>query len=183
MKYKDAEAGLYKEVFPILKLGDTILDDKLVLNNLDNLLGKCLWYKHSSVRERELIGSRFKNLHGINDLIIKVFKIYYPTLNIKHILIGGSYLFKGRLANDIDFNIIVSGSFFDYKDIYDISMINKRLESPVNKISFMVFGEDDFLYQTGINDVIETFDYVHSSLCMREGVIFNLRNITIYGYL
>lgn len=47
----------------------------------------------------------------------------------------------------------------------------------------MIFGEDDFLSRTNIRDTIETPDYIHTSLCLREGLVFPMRNILIYGNL
>ena len=102
---------------------------------------------------------------------------------IRHISLGGSYLFKSEKVNDIDFNIIVSGSHFSYTDTFKANEINRKLPVNVKRISVMIFGEDDFLSKTNVHDIIEVPDYIHTSLCMREGLVFPMRNVTIYGHL
>lgn len=45
----------------------------------------------------------------------------------------------------------------------------------------MIFGENNFLYKDNMLDIIETKDYIHTSLCMREGLVFLMRNVPIFG--
>jgi hypothetical protein len=63
-------------------------------------------------------------------------------LEVEHLSIGGSYLYCDAAAavNDIDFNVIVRGSYFDYYDVYDTDFLQDSLTNPIRKISFTVFG-------------------------------------------
>lgn len=179
-KHIDTDAGKYKNNYPILKLSyqDSIEKYK---NNLQALVQDCIWFIYASGLEKRNILRKLSTICELVDKIKSKINCHYSNLNIKHISIGGSYLFKEHASSDIDFNIIVGGSYFSYMDIFEIDEINKKLPTTVKKISFMIFGEEDFLRDTGVSDAIETKDYIHTSLCMREGLVFPMRNVLIYG--
>lgn len=181
MIYRDDIQYQYAEKYPILELSNEYFtqdDIKKILKKLK----KTPWYKYTTKESKKEAINKLKSIIFLAGEIVSIFKKIYPQLDIKHISIGGSYLFKEDATNDIDFNIIVDGSFFGYTDYFDIENINKKLIIPVRKISFMVFGEQDFLKNTGVYDQIHTSDYVHTDLLMREGVVFPIRNIFVYGF-
>jgi len=179
-KYIDTTAGEYKNNYPILKLSyqDSIEKYK---KNLQAVMRDCVWFIYASESDRGNILNKLGIICELADNIKSKINCYYSNLNIKHISVGGSYLFK-EYASDIDFNIIVEGSYFSYRDIFEIDDINKKLPARIKKISLMIFGEEDFLRDTNVSDVIETKDYIHTSLCMREGLVFSMRNVLIYGF-
>jgi hypothetical protein len=182
MKYIDTSAGLYTENYPIVSLSksDTF---EYHTHDLRRLFETNIWFKLANTTEQNLIISKLKNIIALVDDIVVIITKHYPNKHIKHISLGGSYLFKTSDVNDIDFNVIVAGSHFSYLDIYDINAINEKLLVKVKKISLMIFGEDDFFHATEVKDTIEVEDYIHTSLCMREGLVFPLRNVPLFGYL
>lgn len=177
-KFSDDDIGKYSPNYPIATLSK-IKPNK---ENLLEIIKDNIRFKYSNDIEKVEILSKFKSVLSITDEIMSKFHQNYPNLKVKHMSIGGSYLFKKEVSNDIDFDVIVEGSFFSYKDIFDIDVINNSIYKPVRKISFMIFGEDDLILNTEINDSIETADFIHTNLTAREGLIFNLRNITILGF-
>jgi len=181
-KYIDTLAGFYVDNYPILSLSEEDVFEKYT-NNLESLLKDRVWFKYASKIEKKNILDRLKTTSSLIDEIKTMIEAKHSNLHIKHISIGGSYLFKINNINDIDFNVIVSGSHFSYTDIYEVAEINKKLPVKVKRISIMIFGEDDFLSKTNVHDIIEVPDYIHTSLCMREGLVFPMRNVTIYGHL
>jgi len=181
MKYIDNSTYKYNKTYPIVKLSDIHLDQKdegVLLEKIKD----SPWYIYSSDLIKKNSFLKLKQIISLTKDVELIVKTYYPNINIKHLSIGGSYLFKNGESNDIDFNVIVEGSFFDYMDVFEFDEINKKLFSKVKKISFMIFGEDDLLFDTNIDDTIETTNYIHTSLCMREGVVFSIRNILVHGF-
>ncbi len=181
MKYIDNSTYKYNKTYPIVRLSDIYLDQKdegVLLEKIKD----SPWYIYSSDLIKKNSFLKLKQIISLTKDIELILKTYYPNINIKHLSIGGSYLFKNGESNDIDFNVIVEGSFFDYMDVFEFDEINKKLFSKVKKVSFMIFGEDDLLFDTNIDDTIETTNYIHTSLCMREGVVFSIRNIIVQGF-
>lgn len=182
VKYIDTSGGFYTDNYPILLLSDQDFFEDYV-NDLNFLFKDCPWFQYSSEIDKKDALNKLKAASSLVENIKTIIVEKYPNLHIKHISIGGSYLFKIGEVKDIDFNIIVTGSFFYYDEIFEVDKINKKLPINIKKISLMIFGERDFLYRTNICDTIETPDYIHTSLCMREGLVFPIRNIPIYGSL
>ncbi len=181
-KYTDTSAGIYTDNYPILSLSGTDFFENRK-NDLADLLKDCAYFKCADLKERENTLSKLELILNLVEDVKILTKERYPDLEIRHISTGGSYLFKADGSNDIDFNIIVSGSHFSYTDIFEVDEINRKLPAGVRKISLMIFGEDDFLRKTGVDDSIEVEDYIHTSLCLREGLVFQIRNVPIYGHL
>jgi len=178
----DTTAGIYKDNYPIISLSSDVIFDNYK-NDLFFFLKDRVWFLSANNIERENIMKRYMSIISIMDDIKILIKNKFPNLEIRHISIGGSYLFKTERSNDIDFNVIVSGSHFSYTEIYEVEEINRKISAHIKKISFMIFGEEDFLKKTKVFDTIEVEDYIHTSLCMREGLVFSIRNIPVYGYL
>ncbi len=177
MKYIDSTVCEYVTSFPIAVLSEKVNTP----NNTLERLGNCIWFTYSSEDRRKQAVHRLENILSLTQVFKLKFKEQYPDLIIKHISVCSSYLFKDIPSNDIDLNVIVEGNFFAYKDVLDIEDINLRLHLPVKKISFMVFGERDLLDKSNTVDTIETEDYVHTSLRIREGLVFGIRNILLEG--
>ena len=165
-KYIDTSVGLYTDNYPILSLSNSDVFENYT-DNLEGLLKNCIWFQYASKNEKKHIVDKLRITSGLMEEIKKIIEIKYPNSNIMHISIGGSYLFEKNEINDIDFNIVVSGNHFSYTDIFEVEEINKKLPISVKKISLMIFGEDDFLSKTDVDDNIETTDYIHTLLRMR----------------
>ena len=106
-----------------------------------------------------------------------------PSLEVQHLSIGGSYLYcaDGVAVNDIDFNVIVQGSYFDYYDVYEIDFLSTWLTNPIRKISFTIFGTHNVFHGTPINDLVVRDSYLHTDVTIREGLVFGWRNATLLG--
>ena len=178
-KYIDILAGRYKDNYPICILSKQNVFEKHC-SDLNKILQKNIWFTCASDVDKKKILDKtiifFKMIAFLKKIILRK----QSKLIIKHISVGGSYLFKDS-NNDIDFNVIVKGSHFSYFDYFEIDELNNLLDRPVKKISFMIFGENNFLYKDNTLDMIETKDYIHTSLCMREGLVFLMRNVTVFG--
>ena len=180
-KYTDELAGFYTENFPILSLSNDDVFENYV-DDQRSLLADCVWFQCASATKQADMLQKLNLLSCLAEDIKKVVIDKYGELDIRHISIGGSYLYKEK-ANDIDFNVIVTGRHFSYTDVFDIDAINRKLPTAVKKISLMIFGEDDFLSRTDTLDMIEVEDYIHTSLRMREGLVFPIRNVLIFGHM
>jgi len=181
-KHIDIMAGLYTDNFPIISLSKKDFFENYI-NRPAYILKDNIWFKYLSKERRENILERMKKISLLAPDIINLVKTKYPNLIIKHISIGGSYPFRIGRVNDIDFNVIVEGSHFSYHDDFDITELNKKLPDAVKRISIMIFGENNLLGKNNSADVIETEDYIHTGLCLREGLVFSMRNVPIYGCL
>lgn len=177
-KFTDELIAHYTDNYPISVLAEDSISDEGY--NPRELLQNCIWYRHSPETQDQACFRYLQITHVVGD-IINIIQAKFPKLAIRHISIGGSYLFKSRIT-DLDLTIIVEGSFFSYVEIREVSEINERLPVKIIKMSLMVFGEDDLKEKTSIEDSIETEDYIHTHLCMREGLVFPMRNVTIYGH-
>ena len=104
-------------------------------------------------------------------------------MEVEHLSIGGSYLYTagGAAVNDIDFNVIVRGSYFDYYDVYDTGSLKDRLANPIRKVSFTIFGASNVFGGTEINDLVVRDSYIHTDVTIREGLVFGWRNATLLG--
>ena len=181
-KYIDTFVGSYTDCYPILSLSPWNTVDH-PSNTPERLLGSCLWFQCVSNSKKDSIVETFKVLAGLGRDMITSITAAYPKLYVQHLSIGGSYLYKSERISDIDATVIVKGSYFSYIDTFVMMEVQKRLPIPVKKISLMIFGEDDFLFRTHVRDTIEVEDYIHTSLCMREGLVVLIRNVPLYGYV
>ncbi len=98
---------------------------------------------------------------------------------VVHVSVAGSFSYK-REALDLDLNVIVEGSIFDYyEDRSKLLHVDSLAE--IKKVSFLVFGEDNLFSDVMIDDTIPTESFLHQDLIAREMTIAAMRNITIYG--
>lgn len=184
-QYLDSDVGNYKRIFPLAKYSFPI--DLSQKENVKKSLKENIWFTNSNPNQRNLI---IQKLQSHNKIIEKLLKIINNRTknNIRHISIGGSYLFnnhKDRFdrPHDIDYNVLVSGSYFDYFNLYKINFIKNAVlgSEKIKKISFMIFGEDNIFKGSAVDDSIESEGYVHTDVTTREGLVFSWRNGTIYG--
>lgn len=183
--YIDSDVGRYKKIFPLVKYSFPInLGRK---ESIEKSLKGNIWFKNSISQQKVFM---IQKIQSHNRLIEKLLKIIQKRTRLKvcHISVGGSYLFNNcedtyKGPQDIDYNVLVSGSYFDYFNFYRIKFLKNTVAAGRNikKISFMIFGEDNIFKGTTVNDSIESEGYVHTDMAIREGLIFGWRNGTIYG--
>jgi hypothetical protein len=179
--YLDAIAGRYERVFPVARYADVV--DLGDAESVRASLSGNLWFRSSDDARRRSMIDKVVRLEPVVDELCATVRFVEPYLEVEHISIGGSYLYcDGDVAvNDIDFNVIVGGSHFDYYDVYDIDFLRDSLANPIRKISFTVFGASNVFQGTPINDLVVRDSYVHTDVTIREGLVFGWRNATLLG--
>ena len=175
---KDYEAIRYKRLNrPLIELSD----DSVTEANFTLPLKKNYFLKILSEKQRTIIYNRFIKLIKNISVILGLFHQRHSNLKILHISVGGSYCYSEQIPQDIDFNIIVEGSFFSYYDIFSNEVTNQFWEPAITKISFMIFGIDNLSGKTTVNDSLLSRSFLHTDMTIREGLIMPIRNITVYG--
>ncbi len=101
--------------------------------------------------------------------------------NVLNASIGGSFFYKmDQIINDLDLNIIVDGSYFEYVKLNTADMFLVPTELPIYT-SLMIFGIENLTFGIKTNDTIEIGEYRHTELTFREGCVMPWRNATFYG--
>lgn len=180
--YIDAVAGHYERVFPVARYADAVdLED---VESVRASLSGNLWFRLSDDARRQSMINKVAKLKPVIDELCAVVRLTEPSLEVEHLSIGGSYLYSAGEAavNDIDFNVIVRGSYFDYYDVYDTDFLTDCLTNPIRKISFTVFGASNVFQGTEINDLVVRDSYIHTDVTIREGLVFGWRNATLLGH-
>jgi hypothetical protein len=176
--YMDSVAGRYERVFPMARYADVV--DLGDVESIRASLAGNLWFRSSNDARRQSMIDKVARLEPVVDELCATVRLVEPSLEIEHISIGGSYLYcEGDVAiNDIDFNVIVGGSYYD---VYDIGFLRGALTNPIRKISFTVFGASNVFGGTPINDLVVRDSYIHTDVTIREGLVFGWRNATLLG--
>lgn len=183
--YYDKDAGNYKRTFPLAKYSFSVKLSRE--EQIRKSLKENIWFNSSTPKQKDLM---IQKLRSHEKIIGELFKIISSRTkkNIRHISIGGSYLFDNRDdqlngPHDIDYNVLVSGSYFDYFNYYETQFLQNIIlgGNNIKKVSFMMFGENNIFEGTAIEDSIKSEGYMHTDLAIREGLIFSWRNGTIYG--
>lgn len=100
-------------------------------------------------------------------------------LNCLHISIGGSYIYS-ETPGDIDLDIVLDGSFFDY------SYFNEGIEvfdttDSIKKVSLTVMGSYNISGKEMISSEIANDGFLHQDTILREMIVAPMRNVTVYG--
>ena len=179
--YIDAVAGRYERVFPLARYADAV--DLGDVESVWASLSGNLWFRLSDDARRRRMIDKVAKLRPAVDELCALVRLVEPSLEVEHLSIGGSYLYCDEQAavNDIDFNVIVRGSYFDYYDVYDIDFLGDSLTNQIRKISFTVFGASNVFQGTPINDLVVRDSYIHTDVTIREGLVFGWRNATLLG--
>jgi hypothetical protein len=179
--YHDRDSLPFNARYPLIDFKDTDIAvgaDSLVLQRE---LVHNYWYQKSNTNERQMMLERVvhinKNLQPVLDFI----EAKYSALGFKllHISIAGSYAHAVQ-PGDIDLDVIVEGSFFDYSTFNDGIDLLDTVGS-VRKISVTVMGMDNILGTAFTHDDIRNDGFVHHDTIIREMIVAPMRNITVYG--
>ena len=65
--------------------------------------------------------------------------------------------------------------------MFDIKELQQKLDTKINKISFMIFGEENLKGKVKIDDSILSRAFMHTDMTIREGIVMYLRNIVVWG--
>lgn len=175
---KDYEIGQYEP----LKEPVVVLSGRIEEISFSEQAKRNIFLQLLSKEQLDIIEKRVKNIQDNLHFVLSYIYNKFPDLEILQLSIGGSYGYNVGLAvGDIDFNVIVKGSFFSYYDVFDIKELIQKSDTKVNKISFMIFGEDNLKGVTKIDDSIFSKAFLHTDMTIREGIVMYLRNIIIWG--
>ncbi|HMO01390.1 MAG TPA: hypothetical protein PKD37_04515 [Oligoflexia bacterium] len=134
-----------------------------------------------SQQDKPKVLTNLKNLSNDLPSIINEIRHRYGR-KLLHLSLAGSAIFKGD-PRDLDFNIILEGSIFDYSELFKANHRELCTHSNnINKLSFITFGEEDISKKTNITDSINTTWYCHEDVIARELLVYRWRNLLLYGY-
>lgn len=179
--YHDRDSLQYTANYPLITFKDDFIKIKERQSKLETYLLRNFWYQKGNNIKRKQMLARIKALNENLEIVINFINKRYAPLGFKclHISIAGSYLYSDT-PGDIDLDVIVNGSFFDYAtfnegiEILDSTGIAK-------KISLTVMGEDNILGKKKVIDDIENKGFIHQDTIIREMLVAPMRNATIYG--
>ena len=175
---KDYEIGQYASLEkPIVELSNDMGGISFSAQVEHNIFLQLL-----SDSQLKIIEDRVKNIQENISLILSYISSKFPNVEILQLSIGGSYGYSTDSSiRDIDFNVIVKGCFFSYYDMFNIKELQQKLDIKVNKISFMIFGEENLKGKVKIDDSVLSRAFMHTDMTIREGIVMYLRNIVVWG--
>ncbi len=140
--YHDRDSLPFNVKYPLVEFRSekiTVGDNRHTLHK--ELLGN-YWFQKSNVLEREAMLERLVHINKHLDIVLDfIHERYLPLgFTIEHLSIAGSYL-HALQPGDIDFDLILSGSYFDYVTFNEgIELLDTT--GSVQKISLTVMGID-----------------------------------------
>lgn len=179
--FHDRDSLQYSAVYPIV----AFTTEEVEPNEKEAVLEKNLiynfWYQKANSVRRKHILARVSHVNNNLKIILDFFEKTYGHLGFTclHISIAGSFIYSDS-PGDIDLNVIVNGSFFDY------TTFNQGVElldpvGTVKKVSLTVMGIDNVSGKKKIVDTIENKGFIHQDTILREMIVAPMRNVTIYG--
>lgn len=180
-QYHDRDSLPFEAVYPIVGFADDFITVGDSSEHLASYLRHNFWYQkaNSAVRERILERTRHINTHL--PIVLDFIKQRYGHIGLEcvHISIGGSYIYSEN-PGDIDLDVVLTGSFFDY------SYFNEGIEilditNSISKVSLTVMGEDNISGKKNISSEISNEGFTHQDTILREMIVAPMRNVTVYG--
>lgn len=179
--YHDRDSLPYNATYPIVEF----LSKKIKINENNKTLEKYLidnfWYQKSNSKKRKQILDRTARINKHIDVVLQFFRKTYGHLGKQclHISIAGSYIYS-EAPGDIDLNVVVDGSFFDYVTFNDgVELLD--MTGTVRKVSLTLMGADNISGKRKIVDNIENNGFLHQDTILREMIVAPMRNVTVYG--
>jgi hypothetical protein len=179
--YHDRDSLQYNAAYPIIELNDDFIKASDNPKKIETYLLQNFWYQKGNSVKRKDILDRVVHLNKNLKIILDFINEKYGSLGFKclHISTAGSYIYSD-CPGDIDLDVIVSGSFFDYTTFNEgIELVD--IVGTVKKISVTVMGEDNILGKQKVIDNIENDGFLHQDTIIRELLVAPMRNVTIYG--
>jgi hypothetical protein len=142
---------------------------------------KNYWYQKANSLDRAKMVQRVVHINHNLDIVLQFIDQHYRPLGfeVQHISVAGSYV-RAEQPGDIDFDVVLTGSFFDYATFNEgIELLD--LTGSVQKISLTVMGMDNVLGKATTCDDIRNDGFVHHDTIAREMLIAPMGSITVYG--
>ncbi len=179
--YHDRDSLQYSASYPLIELKDDFIKSADDPKKIETYLLQNFWYQKANSLKRHDMLRRVVHLNQHLKIILDFISEKYGSLGFEciHISTAGSYLYS-ETPGDLDLDVIVSGSFFDY------TTFNQGIElidtiGTIKKVSLTVMGEDNILGRQKIVDNIENDGFLHQDTIIRELLVAPMRNATIYG--
>jgi hypothetical protein len=179
--YHDRDSLQYNATYPLIEFREERINARDDPKKIETFLLQNFWYQKSNSLKRKEILDRVIHLNQNLDIILQFILEKYGSLGFDcvHISTAGSYIYSDN-PGDIDLDVIVSGSFFDYTTFNEgIELVD--IVGTVKKISVTVMGEDNIFGKQKVIDNIENNGFVHQDTIIRELLVAPMRNVTIYG--
>jgi hypothetical protein len=179
--YHDRDSLQYNATYPIIELKNDLIKAGDDPKKIETYLLQNFWYQKSNSLKRKEILNRVVHLNKHLKIILQFIQEKYWSLGFEciHISTAGSYIYSDS-PGDIDLDVIVSGSFFDYTTFNEgIELVD--IVGSVKKISLTVMGEDNILGKEKVIDNIENEGFIHQDTIIRELLVAPMRNATIFG--
>lgn len=179
--YHDRDSLPFNVRYPLIEFQDTFIPVGADQGLLHRQMLQNYWYQKSNTFERKDMLKRVQHINEHLQIVIDFFDRTYGELGFEllHLSIAGSYAHSVE-PGDIDFDVVVNGSFFDYVTFNEgIELLD--LTGSVRKISLTVMGIENILGTAFTNDDIRNEGFVHHDTIIREMLVAPMRNITVYG--
>ncbi|HEX8182128.1 MAG TPA: hypothetical protein VF575_00835 [Candidatus Saccharimonadales bacterium] len=179
--YHDRDSLPFNVIYPLVEFQPSYLNIGADAKVLQKELLYNYWYQKGNVYERDGMLKRVVHINEHLQIVLDfIDKTYGPLgFTIEHISIAGSYAHAEK-PGDIDFDVVLSGSFFDYITFNEGIDILDQTDN-VRKISLTVMGIENVLGNAFVPDDIRNKGFVHHDTIIREMLIAPMRNITVYG--
>lgn len=179
--YRDRDSLPFEATYPIIEFQSEIITANDDQKKLEKHLVNNFWYQKANSKKRQQILSRVANVNKNIKIILDLFDKTYKHLDLEciHISLAGSYLYAVE-PGDIDLDVVVKGSFFDYSTFNEgVDILDTT--GYVRKVSLTVMGADNISGKRKISDNIENKGFMHQDTILREMLVAPMRNATVYG--
>lgn len=179
--YHDRDSIPFRAQYPLVEFQELFLKTGADAQILQKNMIKNYWYQKANSLDRAKMVERVAHINKNLNIVLQFIDKHYRPLGfeVQHISIAGSYIHAEQPA-DIDFDVILTGSFFDYITFNEgIELLD--LTGSVQKISLTVMGIDNVLGDATTCDDIRNDGFVHHDTIAREMLIAPMRNVTVYG--
>jgi hypothetical protein len=179
--YHDRDSIPFRAVYPLIEFKDDFINAGADAAILHKLILQNYWYQKGNTFDRKEMLKRVAHINNNIQIVLDFIEKNYCTLGftVEHISIAGSYAHAAQ-PGDIDFDVVLSGSFFDYVTFNEgIEILD--MTGSVRKVSLTLMGMDNILGSRFTNDEIRNKGFVHHDTIIREMLVAPMRNITVYG--
>lgn len=179
--YRDRDSLPFEANYPLMTFADEFIDLSSKNELIEKYLVNNFWYQKANTTKREEILKRVQHVNENLQIVLDFIDKKYGKLgmNCLHISIAGSYIYSDK-PGDIDLDVIVNGSFFDYS-FFNEGVEILDLTDNVSKVSLTVMGADNISGKKYTSSEIENEGFIHQDTILREILVAPMRNVTVYG--
>lgn len=179
--YHDRDSLPFEATYPLIEFDDDFIAPKANGKLVEKYLTHNFWYqKANSIKRQEML-ERVMHINHNLQIILDFIQNKYGHIGLEctHISIAGSFIYSDK-PGDIDLDVVLTGSFFDYSyfnegvDLLDIT-------ESISKVSLTIMGEENISGDRYISSTIDNDGFTHQDTIIREMLVAPMRNVTVYG--